>query len=116
VQNVLKTLPQVINNTIKAQMEVQTRITEFFKANEDLKANKEFVGYVSNDLSGKNPDWTLEKLFTELPGEVRKRIGLKAAATPVMPAQPPTRKGGARTPQEPAPVVTALEKEIADLI
>jgi hypothetical protein len=117
VQTILKTLPQVINNTIKAQMEVQTLASAFYKDNDDLKDNKEFVGYVSNDLSGKNPDWTLAKLFEELPKEVRKRIGLKEAVVqPVKgPAQPP-KKGGARTPQEPAPVETALEKEIADLI
>jgi hypothetical protein len=115
VQTVLKTMPQVINNTIKAQMEVQSRVSKFFEGNEDLKTHKEFVGYVSNDLSGKNPDWTLEKLFTELPGEVRKRIGLKAAAVSNTPAQP-GKKVGARVPGEKKPELTPIENEIMDLM
>jgi hypothetical protein len=118
VQAVLKSLPQVINNTIKAQLEVQARVTDFFKENEDLKAHKDFVGYVSNDLSGKNPDWTLAKLFEELPKEVRKRIGLKEEApTPAQggPAQPP-RSRTPRTPVTPEPAMSSLEKEISELM
>ena len=117
VQTVLKTMPQMINNTIKAQMEVQTRISDFFKENEDLKAHKEFIGYVSNDMSGKNPDWTLKKLFEELPKEVRRRIGLKENVKPggKTPAQP-AKKGGVRIPAERTEDLQPLEKEIADLM
>lgn len=117
VQTVLKTIPQVISNTVKAQIEVQTRISDFFKENKELEAHKEFIGYVSNDLSGKNPDWTLKKLFEELPKEVKKRIGLKENVKPggKTPAQPP-KKGGARVPAEKTDELQPLEKEIADLM
>ena len=115
VNKILKTLPQVINNTIKAQLEVQTRTAAFYKDNEDLGAHKEFVGYVANDMSGKNPDWTLDKLFVELPGEVRKRIGLKAGIPPATPAQP-VKKGGARLPAEKLLEITPLEEEIRELM
>ena len=118
VQEVLKSLPQVINNTIKAQLDVQTRTAKFYTDNEDLTAHKQFVGYVANDLSGKNPDWSLDDLFTKLPGEVRARIGLKAVAKKDEgkgPAQP-GKKGGARLPGEKPPELNPLETEIADLM
>jgi len=118
VQEVLKSLPQVINNTIKAQLEVQTKTTKFYTDNEDLQTNKEFVGYVANDMSGKNPDWTLTKLFEELPKEVRKRLGMKEGVKKIEdkgPAQP-GRKGGARVPGDKKSELTSLETEIADLM
>jgi hypothetical protein len=70
---------------------------------------------VSNDLSGKNPDWTLAKLFEELPKEVRKRIGLKENVKVKTPAQP-AKKGGVRVPGERVEELQPLEKEIADLM
>lgn len=126
VQDVLKSLPQVINNVVKAQIEVQTKTAKFYSDNEDLIKDltpeqtvdrKKFIGYVANDVSGKNPDWTLDKLFTELPGEVKRRLGLKAATASVVkgPAQPP-KKGGVRVPDEKAPELTSLETEIQDLM
>jgi len=118
VQEVLKALPQVINNTIKAQLDVQTRTTKFYTDNEDLVAHKQFVGYVANDLSGRNPDWSLDDLFTKLPDEVRTRIGLKAGVKKGEvkgPAQP-GKKGGARLPGEVKTEATPLETEIAELM
>ncbi len=116
VQEMLKALPQVINNTIKAQLDVQTRTTKFYTENEDLAAHKQFVGYVANDLSGKNPDMTLDDLFTKLPDEVRTRIGLKAKVKEVKTPAQPIKKGGARVPGEKPVDLTPLETEIADLM
>jgi hypothetical protein len=125
VGKMLKTLPQVINNVVKAQIEVQTKTAKFYTDNDDLTKDltpeqvmdrKKFIGYVANDISGKNPDWTLDKLFVELPKEVKTRLGMKVvAAQPSGPAQP-SRKGGARMPVQPASVATPLETEIADLM
>lgn len=125
VGRMLKTLPQVINNVVKAQIEVQSKTAKFYADNEDLTKDltaeqvmerKKFIGYVANDVSGKNPDWGLDKLFVELPKEVKMRLGMKAvAAQPGGPAQP-GKKGGARMPIQPASVATPLETEIADLM
>lgn len=125
VGKILKTLPQVINNVVKAQIEVQTKAAKFYADNDDLTKDltpeqvverKKFIGYVANDVSGKNPDWGLDKLFAELSKEVKVRLGMKAAtAQPPGPAQPP-KKGGARMPVQPASVATPLETEIADLM
>lgn len=127
IQKILKSIPQVINNTVKAQIEVQTKTAKFYTDNEDLitglapdqvVTRKSFIGYVANDLSGKNPDWTLAKLFEELPGEVKKRIGLKEDAKKEKEKKPgftPPKKGG-RVPEERKPELTTLESEIQDLM
>ncbi|MDI6785123.1 MAG: hypothetical protein QMD92_00280 [bacterium] len=128
VREVLKALPQVLNNVVKSQMEVHSRTTAFFNDNKDLvdglekeplASRKQFIGYVANDLSGKNPDWTLEQLFEKLPGEIRVRLGMKAEAKKKEergPAVPP-RKGAARIPGDKREDErTSLEKEIMELI
>ncbi len=113
VEDVLKAIPQVINNVVKVQMEVHQRTADFFIKNQDLKDHKEFIGFVANDLSGKNPDWTMEKLFEELPGEVKKRIGMKAEVK--KPAFIPSKKGP-RVPGEKLTELTPIEQEISDLM
>ena len=113
VEDVLKAIPQVINNVVKVQMEVHQRTADFFIKNQDLKDHKEFIGFVANDLSGKNPDWTMEKLFEELPGEVKKRIGMKAEVK--KPAFTPGKKGP-RVPGEKPLELTPIEQEISDLM
>jgi len=114
VEDVLKAIPQVINNVVKVQMEVHQRTADFFIKNQDLKDHKEFIGFVANDLSGRNPDWTMEELFEKLPGEVRKRIGMKAEVK--KPAFILGKKGGARVPGEKPLDLTPIEQEISDLM
>jgi hypothetical protein len=122
-QRILANLPKVVDNIVRQQVEVQGQIKDFFAANKDLAKHKQFVSYVANDLGGKNPSWTVSKLFTELGGEVRKRIGLKAQAGGAAPESKPTGKGafpptgkGARPPVKKPEQLTKLEKEINDLI
>lgn len=123
-QRILANLPKVVDNIVKQQVEVQSKIKDFFVDNKDLTKHKQFVGFVANDLGGKNPGWTVDKLFTELGGEVRKRIGIKTQAGGAAPgtqvtgkkgAFPPSGKG-ARPPAQKSEQLTSLEKEINDLI
>ena len=130
VEGVLRTIPQVINNLVQTQIDVYTKTSDFYKKNEDLQKMKQFVGVVANDLAGKHPDWSLEKLFDELGGdgkdnigEVRKRLGIKVSqekkeVTNDRKRKPPfpSRGSGARPTEEKQPNLTPLEKEIGSLI
>lgn len=118
-QQILTGLPKVVSNIVKSQVEVTTKVNSFFADNKDLLAHREFVGFVSNDLQGKNPSWTLDKLFGELGKEVRTRIGLAQATKTPLPGKggfPPAKGGGARLPGKKTETLTSLEKEIDDLI
>lgn len=118
-QQILTNLPKVVSNIVKSQVEVSTKVNSFFADNKDLLAHRQFVGFVSNDLQGKNPSWTLDKLFGELGKEVRTRIGLAQTTKTPLPGKggfPPTKGGGARLPGKKTETLTSLEKEIDDLI
>ena len=123
-QTILSNLPQVVGNIVKSQVEVQGKVKDFFDTNKDLTAHRQFVGFVSNDLMGKNPGWTMDKLFGELGKEVRTRIGLKQTADKGGRRAPaggeagftPQRGGSARQPAAKSEALEGLQKEINDLI
>ena len=123
-QTILSNLPQVVNNLVKSQVEVQSHVKGFFDTNKDLAAHRQFVGFVSNDLMGKNPGWTMDKLFGELGKEVRTRIGMKQAVDKGGKRLPaggeggftPAKGGGARQPAAKSEALEGLQKEINDLI
>ena len=120
-QLILSNLPQVVSNIVKSQVEVQSKVKDFFDSNKDLATHRQFVGFVSNDLMGKNPGWTTDKLFSELGKEVRTRIGLKQAAVikggkGTGGGFTPQKGGGARVPAAKTEALEGLQKEINDLI
>ena len=121
-QTILSNLPRVVDNIVKQQVEVQSHVKGFFDANKDLTPHRQFVGFVSNDLMGKNPGWSMDKLFSELGKEVRTRIGLKQqAGGGKRPASgeggfAPAKGGGARQPAAKSEALEGLQKEINDLI
>lgn len=117
VESVLKVLPAVIDNMVRVQLSLRGKITDFYNTHKDLVPHKQFVGYVVNDLMGKNPNWDLDKVFTELPKEVRQRIGLKQQAeSKAKRGGFAPRGSGARPPATHSKEPTGLEEEIADLV
>ena len=118
VDAVVKTIPVLVSNLVKTQVTVMRTVDNFFSKNPDLTNKRQFVSTVANELMGKNPGWSLKKLFDEELGkEVNKRLGVKpGAGKPSGPGQPPkptaSRKPAGKTEPELAP----LQKEIMDLI
>ena len=115
----MRSVPQIINHVVKEQIPVIMKTEEFFRDNKDLADKRQFVGYVANELSGKNPDWKLDKLFTELGKEVRGRLGLKQEAQQkVTENRKPAfvRSGGSRKPSDAQPDRDSLESQIADIL
>lgn len=118
VEKALKMIPAIIDHTVRTQLTLRTKVADFYGANKDLLPHREFVGHVVDDMMGKNPDWRLDKVFGELPKEVRKRLGLKQQADAGGKRSPasPHRGGGARQPAEHSTEGGDLQAEIADLV
>jgi len=117
IEGMLKVMPNVIDTVVKTQMELRGSVADFYNTNKDLIPHKQFVGYTVNDLMGKNPDWPMTKVFSELGKEVRSRIGLKQQAAAGKKLPFPGKGGGSRQPvKHPAQGDTPLVEEIADLV
>lgn len=123
-ESVMRTIPAIIGPLVEASITVQTAKAKFYTDNADLADKAQFVGFVANDLMGKNPDWKIDKLFSELGKEVRTRLGLKekaadgdrkgAGARPAfVPKGGGGRGAGAADGQQD---LSPLEREIQDLI
>jgi len=102
-------------------------VNEFYANNRDLTSNKAYVGLVANEMSLKNPTWTLEDIIKNLATEVRTRLGMSGIAPPpVIPGIPPTTPttpdppafvpGGGTRPSSGGASLSRIEAGIADLI
>lgn len=80
IERVLRAIPAILTNTINTQVAVAMKSAEFYRENEDLVQHAKFVEEVANDLSSKNPAWTMGQIFDKLAEEVRTRKGLEKRA------------------------------------
>jgi hypothetical protein len=116
-EDATKNLPQMVTNIVRTQVTVMRAVDNFYTKNPDLGNKREFVSSVANELMGKNPGWSLNKLFNEELGkEVNKRLGTKPGVPAgKAPGQAPAPRG-ARRPAEKEPDLAPLQKEILDTI
>lgn len=136
IQTVYRSIPQMIQKVADQQVSLRLAAKEFYDNNQDLIPYKDYIGVVSNEIVAKNPDWTLDKVITEVGTEVRKRLKLIKKAQggelpPVSPGPgaapgndppaggpgpglPGSAGGGRRAPGEGQ--VSALQKEINELL
>jgi hypothetical protein len=115
-ENILKTVPQVVVRLADSQITMRGAIQEFYTHNEDLVANKAYVGMIANELASKNPDWTLDKLLGQLGKEVRGRLKMTVKDVKVPEDKPAfVPKGGGGKPPS-APALNGQDKQIIDLI
>lgn len=98
---------------------------DFYRANQDLAANKAFVAMVADEMAAAHPDWDILQVIEGLAEEVRSRLhiampGQVAPTTPVLANEPTStpafiRGGGAR-PGAGAPQVSEMQKELDSLL
>lgn len=97
---------------------------DFYRANQDLAANKAFVGMVADEIAAAHPDWDMFQVMETLGVEVRNRLKLANPNAPVVPNEPvPSNepapafagKQGAR-PSGGAPQLSPQQKEINALL
>lgn len=116
-QNSNQSLMPAIAQQVQTQVALQGAVQEFYGAHKDLAPHRQFVSLVTQELIAKNPEWTLDKVFTETATETRKRLGIKAEQQP---RQTTRRPGLARSTTRPAPQaepqLQGVEAELADLL
>ena len=80
VEDAYKKVPFLVNQMVSQQTQLMNQVNDFYRKNEDLVPYKKFVGFVSNELSSKNPGWDYGKLLDETEKSVRERIRLQKVA------------------------------------
>lgn len=133
VENAQRVVPALVAQMVNHQVTLKTATVEFYRKNADLLPHRSFVGFVANEVTAAHPDWDLEKVMDETEKETRRRLILHQTASgqvsqdgssvaspdarrpgPAGPAFVP-RGGGRRGPND-GGSMTAVEKEINDLI
>jgi len=125
VNTALLELPNVTAEVVKGQLNLYNLVKDFYAVNEDLNPHREYVGMISNKLASENPTWTTAQLLQETEKEVRDKLRIvkgaiaAPAVTPAVPGSSPpafVSPGGARVNAPAGPQLTALEKDVADII
>lgn len=83
VAKMAQMLPNITTQYVDNQMTTRLAVQSFYGENKDLLPHKKYVGFVSNELLSKNPDWSLEKNLEETEKEVRSRLKLTRTSGPV---------------------------------
>jgi hypothetical protein len=123
-EQVVANLPKILGPLVDQIVTQKMAVNEFYSNNQDLSGNKAYVGIVANELSVKNPTWTMEDIVKNLATEVRTRLKMSGQAPPQAAAvvQPPVVDAPAFVPGSPArpgsggPAMTKMEADIAELI
>jgi hypothetical protein len=116
-QETLRALPPVIGNTVDERVNIRMATADFYRDNPDLKKYGKFVAYTATQLFNKNPDKSVEDVFSLLGKEVRDQLRIKTAA-PTMPVDDPNDPGFAgktRSRKPAAPVATGMHAEMAEM-
>jgi len=122
-QNILQSLPDTVSSYIGQQLEYRDQIKDFYKDNEDLTSVKKYVAVTANQVAAEKPDLELPKVLDETAARVRKALGLKKKAVEndqdsKQKKSPAFSKGtsGTTSSKKPKQELSAMEKEIMDLI
>lgn len=130
IQGMLRSIPKIIAVLVPQHVTFYQKTAEFYKSNPDLYEHRKTVGSVIDELSAKNPSWSMDKLLEEVGGksgdassigEVRKRLGLKKQAIKAAEKDNVRRPSFAKpahvkNPSEKEAKLTGVQKEIVDML
>lgn len=90
----LRGIPDIVKSNVTIQATLKKKVETFFDENKDLQPFKKVVSAVYEELAAENPDWKIDRMFTEVGKEARKRLELhrKAASTKAPVTEAPTTK------------------------
>lgn len=126
-EQILAMVPQIAAQIAGNVVTQRMAVNDFYLANQDLAANKAYVGIVADEIARANPEWDMFKVMEKLADEVRSRLRISGQGNPSSsPVQDPLPTPAAPTPafatpgnarpSSGAPKVSPLEKEISDLL
>ena len=122
-------VPSLVVQHVRQQSAMNKLVDDFYKTNTDLVPVKRSVGLISNEVHAENPDWTVEKVFTEAATRTRTLLGMPQRAivsdpTPpvvapgisVAPGSPAFANPAGSRPSGPQRKLTGMAKEIDDVL
>ena len=120
VESTIVNIPKLVQKLINQQTTLNAKVDDFYKQHNDLVPYRKFIGFVANELSSNNPNWSLDELFDNVEKETRKRLSLnketpkgKSTAN-TKPAFAKTKKSATR--DNSSKPISELEKELSDLM
>jgi hypothetical protein len=89
VENIFAILPQLVNQSVSAEIQKNKLVTTFYEMYGDLKPYGDFVRLNMAEIEKVNPTKTYKEIFEETATVCRKRLGLKESTTlPKVEVQP----------------------------
>lgn len=85
-QQMLQVIPGMVKPMVKQEVEMATRVRDFFVTNPDLVPARDYVSLVANQMIAKNPNMTEDELFNVVGQETRKRLNIQGVAVAAEPA------------------------------
>lgn len=90
VERTYETMPGIIDKRANSIAYTNSLVSEFYAQNADLRDYKPFVGFMTQKISSRHPDWKINKILEVLAEETRKSLNMVAAAQ-----KPPEAKNAA---------------------
>ena len=122
-------VPSLVVQHVRQQSAMNKLVDDFYKTNADLVPVKRSVGLISNEVHAENPDWTVEKVFTEAATRTRTLLGMPQPAikndptppvvtpgAPAAPGSPAFANPAGSRPSGPQRKLTGMAKEIDDIL
>jgi len=122
-------IPSLVVQHVRQQSAMNKLVDDFYSTNSDLVPVKRSVGLISNEVHAENPDWTVEKVFTEAATRTRTLLGMPqpaikndptppvvAPGAPVAPGSPAFAEPAGSRPSGPQRKLTGMAKEIDDIL
>ena len=122
-------IPSLVVQHVRQQAAMNKLVDDFYTTNKDLVPVKRSVGLISNEVHAENPDWTVEKVFTEAATRTRTLLGMPQPAikndptppvvtpgAPAAPGSPAFANPAGSRPSGPQRKLTGMAKEIDDIL
>ncbi|MCK4330887.1 hypothetical protein KAX02_13740 [candidate division WOR-3 bacterium] len=75
-EQILRSLPQVVTSQVQQQTYFKKMADTFYEDNKDLVNVKQVVKACAQQLRKNNPEWEIEKIFTEAAIKTRETLGM----------------------------------------
>lgn len=77
-EQVLRSIPEVVMSQVRQQTYFKKMADDFYKDNKDLVNVKQVVRACAQQLQKTNPEWEIEKVFSEAATKTRETLGMSA--------------------------------------
>lgn len=117
-ERVLRAVPNVVKSSVTQQGALAKHVEKFYTDNPDLGSFKKAVAVVAQEVAGEHPEWSVERVFSEVEKESRRRLGLvKKTVEEKKAGKRPGgfARGGSGPRSEARPQLSDLEKEIMEM-